>query len=172
MVHGLMKKGHNGSKEVNMEFYFNIKDYYHEQLANPTTPYGSISEATIEAKKYLVTRNTSDGYSIEIYEQSPEERIGMAARGELPIIPTYSEFITQGEIEAFAQSLVPKYPDYIMQKVRQRLDLEPWDTSRDGEINNMTHDVVFGHCLVWEGIIGYEYPIMAWVEGIFGVTLT
>lgn len=63
------------------------------------------------------------------------------------------------------------YPDYIMEKVRQRLGLEPEDTSRDDEINNMTHNMVFSHCLAWEGIIGYDYMITDLVKEIYGVTL-
>ena len=63
------------------------------------------------------------------------------------------------------------HPDYIMEKVRQRLGLEPYDTSRDDEINRMSHDSVFDHCLTWEGIIGYGYTIKGWVESIYDITL-
>ena len=71
-----------------------------------------------------------------------------------------------------ARTVEPKYPTYIMDKVRQRLGLEPGDTSRDEEINNMTHDQVFAHCLMWEGILGYEFTIRRWITEIYGVTLT
>lgn len=71
-----------------------------------------------------------------------------------------------------AQPVEPKHPAYIMEKVRQRLGLKPADTSRDEEINNMTHDQVFAHCLVWEGIIGYEFTISRWIAEIYGVTLS
>lgn len=153
-----------------MAFYFNIKDYYHELIANPTTPYNSISEAAFEAKKYLVTRNTSDGYRIDVFEVSPEERIRITLLGDPQPLPVYGEFKTQGEISAFGR-VEPVYPRYIMEKVRQHIGLEPWDTSRDDEINNMTHHSVFGHCLEWEGIIGYNNTIRDWVSGIYGVTL-
>lgn len=66
---------------------------------------------------------------------------------------------------------VNMYPEYIMQKVRQHLGLEEYDTSRDDEINNMTHDSVFSHCLEWEGIIGYVYMIRDLVRDIYWVTL-
>lgn len=63
------------------------------------------------------------------------------------------------------------YPDYIMEKVRQRLGLEEWDTSRDHEINNMSHDTLFKHCLEWEGIIGYDYTIRNFIIDIYGVQI-
>lgn len=63
------------------------------------------------------------------------------------------------------------YPDYIMKDVRQHLGLEPYDTSSDDEINNMTHDEVFDHVLMWDGIIGYLHRIRGWVTDIYGVTL-
>ena len=64
------------------------------------------------------------------------------------------------------------YPDYIMEKVRQHLGLESYDTSRDNEINMMSHSSVFQHCLEWEGIIGYDLAILDWVKEIYGVTLS
>lgn len=153
-----------------MSFYFNIKDYYHELIASPTTPYNSISEAAIEAKKYLVPRNTSDGYFIEIFDVSPEERISIALVRDPQPPSVYSEFKTQGEIAAF-ERVEPVYPNYIMEKVRQRLGLESWDTSQDEDINSMTHMSVFDHCLNWEGMIGYTLQIMDWVQDIYGVSL-
>lgn len=63
------------------------------------------------------------------------------------------------------------YPNYIKEKVRQRLGLESYDTSRDIEIDNMGHNEVFNDCLAWEGIIGYAYAIRDWVKDIYGVTL-
>jgi len=80
------------------------------------------------------------------------------------------------QIEKFTPVLpafvVPAYPSYIMEKVRQHLGLGIDDTSRDQEINNMSHESVLRHCLEWEGIIGYEYSIQDWVRDIYGVTLT
>lgn len=63
------------------------------------------------------------------------------------------------------------YPDYIMEKVRQRLGLESGDTSRDGEIERMSHDTLFNHCLEWEGIIGFDYTIRNFVIDIYGVRI-
>lgn len=80
---------------------------------------------------------------------------------------------TQADVDELNQRVrvAAAYPGYIMEKVRQHLGLEPWDTSRDDEINNMTHSSVFEHCLVWEGMVGYAYQVKSWVEDIFGVTL-
>ena len=63
------------------------------------------------------------------------------------------------------------YPNYIMERMRQRLGLKPWDTSRDEEINNMSHDTVFNNFLEWEGIIGYGHIIRTLIMDIYGVTL-
>ncbi len=75
-------------------------------------------------------------------------------------------------VEKLSSAAVPVYPDYIMQKVRQHLGLEYYDTSRDAEINDMAHNDVFYHCLEWEGIIGYDLTIRGWVVDIYGVTLS
>lgn len=63
------------------------------------------------------------------------------------------------------------YPNYIMEKVRQHLGLEPYDTSRDEEINSMSHRSILDHCLEWEGIIGYTGQIIGWIDDIYGVSL-
>ncbi len=68
--------------------------------------------------------------------------------------------------------VTPKYPDYIMQKVRQRLNLEECDTSKDEEINNMSHGTVLDHVMEWEGIIGYRYTIHDWIKDIYDVDLS
>ena len=82
---------------------------------------------------------------------------------------------TQADVDELNKktvTVVPEYPNRIMDKVRQRLGLEPGDTSRDEEINRFTHDSVFSHCLQWEGIIGYEFAIKDWVRDIYGITLS
>lgn len=71
-----------------------------------------------------------------------------------------------------AEVVMPKYSDNIMEKVRQHIGLEPYDTSRDAEINNMTRDSVFGHVLEWEGIIGYNNQIRSWIQDIYGVDVS
>ena len=67
---------------------------------------------------------------------------------------------------------IPKYPSWIMEKVRQRLGCElVTDTSKDAGINDMSKNEVFDACLEWEGIIGYGYMIKGWIKDIYGVTL-
>ncbi len=71
----------------------------------------------------------------------------------------------------FPAVVVPEYPNHIMEKVRQHIGLEPHDTSRDEEINNMSHMSILGHCLEWEGIIGYTDRFIGWINDIYGVSL-
>ncbi len=67
--------------------------------------------------------------------------------------------------------VTPKYPNYLMEKVRQQIGLESYDASRDAEINEMPHDTVLNSCLIWEGIIGYTFTLKNWIKDIYGVTL-
>lgn len=60
-----------------------------------------------------------------------------------------------------------KYPEYIMCYVRQRLGLQPDDTSEDGVINAMGASEVFSHVCNWHGIMGYSDTIMVWIKDIF-----
>ena len=70
------------------------------------------------------------------------------------------------------EKLLEKYPEYIVEKVRQRLDLEPYDTSKDKNILNMTPNQIFSHVTKWEGLMGsYDYQIKEWVNLIYGVDL-
>lgn len=87
-------------------------------------------------------------------------------------------FASQEEVDEIhatsfkAEPVTPKYPLYIMRNVRQKLGLDnPDDTSKDQEINEMSHIAVFTYCLEWEGMIGYSHQIVNWVEAIYGVEL-
>lgn len=42
-----------------------------------------------------------------------------------------------------------KYPEYIMQKLRESLGLEPTETYRDAEINLMSSNWAFDSLLEW-----------------------
>ena len=64
-----------------------------------------------------------------------------------------------------------RYPEYIMAALRQRLDLEADDTSRDEEINLYSPDEAFEELLLWEGLIGYCNHIKMWIEDIYGVNV-
>ncbi len=65
-----------------------------------------------------------------------------------------------------------KYQEYIMEILRQRLGLQPDDTSKDYEIACLTPNEVFTHVLEWEGIIGYEYKMKMWIRDIYGVFIS
>ncbi len=68
--------------------------------------------------------------------------------------------------------VMPKYLHHVMGRVRQHIGLVEFDTSRDEEINNMSHSAVLDHVLEWEGIIGYGGTIRGWIETIYGVDLS
>lgn len=79
-----------------------------------------------------------------------------------------------GTVEMIAPARVePKYSAEIMEAVRQHIGLDsPYDTSRDAEINEMSHNSILDHVLEWEGIIGYGYRIQGWITEIYGVQLS
>lgn len=64
-----------------------------------------------------------------------------------------------------------KYPEYIMKKVRQMMNLDENDTSKDKEINSLFKQEVFERVLNWEGIIGYSHSLNSWIQDIFGIDL-
>lgn len=64
-----------------------------------------------------------------------------------------------------------KYPDYIMEKCRQRLGLKPEDTSEDCYINSYTPSEAFDECCKWHGFIGYGNTLLGWVEDCFNIDL-
>lgn len=64
-----------------------------------------------------------------------------------------------------------KYPENIMRRLRQRLDLKPNDTSRDDELNLYSAKEAFEECCEWEGLIGYAHTLLSWMEYCFGINL-
>ena len=64
-----------------------------------------------------------------------------------------------------------KYPEHIMRTLRQRLGIEPNDTSEDAEINTYSPSEAFEGMLHWEGIIGYTETIKYWIESIYGIDI-
>lgn len=64
-----------------------------------------------------------------------------------------------------------KYPDYIMQNLRMRLDLEPDDTSEDEKIMRMSKKKTVEEYFAWNGIIGYGSSMIDVVGDVFGVEL-
>jgi hypothetical protein len=63
------------------------------------------------------------------------------------------------------------YSDNVMQAIRQNLELDPEDNSRDSEIFKMPRLEVLEKCLNWEGIVGYSGQIISYIEDIYGITL-
>ena len=64
-----------------------------------------------------------------------------------------------------------KYPEHIMEILRQRLGLDEDDTSRDDEINIYTPSEAFEEVCNWEGLLGYADTIKEWIEDIYGIDL-
>lgn len=64
-----------------------------------------------------------------------------------------------------------KYPENIMECVRQRLGLEKYDDSKDEEINQLLPDEVFEHVCNWNGILGYATTIKSWIGDIYKIDL-
>lgn len=64
-----------------------------------------------------------------------------------------------------------QYPESIMADVRQNLSLEPDDTSKDTEIEAMTHNQILDKVATWNGLIGYGTTIRSWVKAIYGIEL-
>ena len=64
-----------------------------------------------------------------------------------------------------------KYPEHIMKTLRQRLNLEPDDTSSDDIINLYSPSEALDELLIWEGIIGYTSTIKYWIEVVYGLDI-
>lgn len=64
------------------------------------------------------------------------------------------------------------YSHSVMGYVRQNLDLEANDDSKDMEIAQMSRNEVFDCVLEWNGFIGYGSTVRDWVEGVYGVKLS
>lgn len=65
-----------------------------------------------------------------------------------------------------------KYPEYIMNYVRQGMGLEENDTSKDDFINNvMSKNDVFDSVCDWQGLISWGVIIKDWVSDIYNIDL-
>ena len=63
------------------------------------------------------------------------------------------------------------YPEYILEILRQRKDLEEDDTSRDEEFQNLSANEVFDEVIKWDGLGNYADTIKQWVQDIYSVDL-
>jgi len=66
---------------------------------------------------------------------------------------------------------MPKYSEEIMEKCRQRLNLDENDKSCDLDIAGWAAGKVFRECLIWEGIVNWDLAIRNWIEEIYGIEL-
>ena len=64
-----------------------------------------------------------------------------------------------------------RIPEYIRKKIRQTMDLEPDDKSKDFIFDTMTSNEAFEKVLQWEGILGYTSTIKSWIQDIYKVKL-
>lgn len=64
-----------------------------------------------------------------------------------------------------------KYPEHIMQQVRQNLDLEEDDTNEDQYINSMGKEEIFERVCTWNGLLGYADTIKNWIEDIYEIEI-
>ena len=130
--------------ETDVRAYRNQELYAGNTTSYETTSKGYISQMIDEAEDY--------GYFTDVQYNEVMQLLGRAGQTE----PAF---------------VYPKYLHHVMGKVRQHIGLTEFDTSKDEEINNMSHNAVLDHVLEWEGIIGYGGTIRGWVETIYGVTL-
>lgn len=63
-------------------------------------------------------------------------------------------------------------PDYIMENLRERRDLDCMDESQDEEILKMDSWEFLEEWLNWQGIVGYTSDIIEVVGLAFGIDLT
>ena len=69
------------------------------------------------------------------------------------------------------EQLLEKYPEHLVEYVRQNMDLEKDDTSMDQEILEMDKDEFFARVCHWNGFINYSNTIKSWVEDVWQVIL-
>lgn len=62
-----------------------------------------------------------------------------------------------------------KYPETIMDAIRQGMYLEKGDSSQDGRIELMSSDEAFDRVCNWHGFIDWGSNIRSWVRDIYGV---
>lgn len=127
-----------------------------------------VARSTTVTPEYVAEKLNEATDTIELYLQGGERINALAKRREARI---WLEQEAEWTGYVSDEPVVPVYPEWIMNKVRQSLGLEPGDMTRDGEINNMSHHEVFKRCLEWEGIIGYDYTLRGWVNDIYGIML-
>ena len=70
------------------------------------------------------------------------------------------------------EQLKEKYPQYIINDVRNRIAQDESDTSMDDKILRMSPSQVFAHVVAWNGLLGgYDNTIKDWIHSVYGVDL-
>lgn len=64
-----------------------------------------------------------------------------------------------------------RYPENVMECVRQRWGLKKYDDSKDDEINQLSPYQVLDHVCNWNGLSGYAYTIKSWINDIYRIDL-
>lgn len=64
-----------------------------------------------------------------------------------------------------------KYPENIMEYVRQTCGLQRYDDSKDNEINMLSPDEVFNRVCNFKSLVGYADMIKSWIRDIYKVDL-
>ena len=75
------------------------------------------------------------------------------------------------EINKKLENNINKYPDYIMEYVRQNLGIDKHDTSEDKDINEMSKSDIFEKVCNWNNLYWYSEYIKSWVKDIYGIDL-
>ena len=75
------------------------------------------------------------------------------------------------EINKRLENNINKYPDYIMEYVRQNLGLDKYDTSEDKDINEMSKSDIFEKVCNWNNLYWYSEYIKSWIKDIYGIDL-
>ena len=80
-----------------------------------------------------------------------------------------------GRIEGYNSKIetnASRYPEKIMQVLRQRNGLEFYDTSEDEALNTMSPSDVFSEVMQWNGFLGFwDETIKGWIREIYGIEL-
>ena len=63
------------------------------------------------------------------------------------------------------------YPEYILQRLKDRRDMDYEDKTRDDEFQNLSPREVLEELLEWEGICGYTARILTWIEDVYKIKL-
>jgi len=78
------------------------------------------------------------------------------------------------QIELYEQRLEQnpnRYPEQIMQFLRQRRRLDKYDTSEDNELNEINPEKAFEEVCNWNGFYNWAGTFKDWIRDIYGIEL-